>query len=217
MILWDMQRGSTHSVRSGVKDENWSPAALDASRGRLAAVSRRHVFLGTISGDRLAMRQLPGEVEDAGGFTFLNHGLDLVGLSLDGKVLKWHLSQGDAPPAAAAPGVTARLVGYSPTEDLLLAVLDDSVHLVDPTSGRVLLESPATGVREFSFSPDGTKLAVTSGRYIATVLDLDVNRWVRELCAVANRNMSEAEWESNIGADASYHRACPDLPGGSAP
>jgi hypothetical protein len=55
-------------------------------------------------------------------------------------------------------------------------------------------------VREFSFSPDGTKLAVTSGGAIVTILDLDVNRWMRELCHVANRDLSITEWKNDIGA-----------------
>jgi WD40 repeat protein len=196
-----MLRGTSRSVRIGIKGESWLPVAFDVEAGRVAAVSRRHVFVGTIAGDGLTMRRLPGEVYEQGGFSFLNHGLDLLGSSSDGKVLRWSLSRDGSEPVEAASGARARLVGSSPASNLLLVVLDRAIQLVDPATGGVLLESPISDVREFSFSPDGAKLAVTSGGYIVTVLDLDINRWVRELCAVANRNLSAEEWTSSLGTD----------------
>src|SRR5262249_44765572 len=100
-----------------------------------------------------------------------------------------------------ALGTSALGIGSSPMTDLLLVILDRTIQIVDPATNRVLLEFPMSDVRDFSFSPDGTKLALTSGGYYVSVLDLDINRWMRELCAVANRDLSAAEWTRLAGTD----------------
>jgi len=214
LVLWDMVLGSSHSVTVGSQDENWSLVALDAGHGAVATVSRGHVFVGTIVGNSLTLRRLPGEADDGGGFSFLNDGLELVGLSRDGKVLKWSLSPAGSEPTELTSGTRAHLVSSSPTGNVLAVALDSTIQLLDPQTGNVLLESPMSDVHEFSFNPEGTKLAVISGGAIVTVLDLDMNRWVKELCAVANASLSLAQWSSTAGSD--VQRPCSNLPAANA-
>ena len=125
----------------------------------------------------LNMRKLRGEEDDRGGFSFLNDGLELAGLSRDGRVPKWSLSPDDSEPSEVTSGARAHLVGSSPAGNVLAVVWDSSIQLLDPRTGDVLLESPMSDVHEFSFNSEETKLGVISGGAVVTVLDLDINRW----------------------------------------
>ena len=45
------------------------------------------------------------------------------------------------------------------------------------------------------------------------VWDLDPAHWIDGACAVAGRNLTEAEWEQYIGDLASYRQTCPEIEG----
>jgi WD40 repeat protein len=212
ITVWDLTRNSSRKFRDNSKRQRWSGMAFDAKHGRVAAISDRDVFLGTMSGGHLEMRQLPGETEGDGALTFGSDGLDLFGVGFKGKILQWRLAQPEAKPVEAVLGGFARFVGSSPAERLLLVVSNRKIWLVEPVSGKVLFELEGSEVRQFSFSPDGSKLVVHSGGYLVPVIDLDVSHWLRDLCLVANRNFSPAEWQQYIGADVTYERTCPNVP-----
>jgi hypothetical protein len=44
------------------------------------------------------------------------------------------------------------------------------------------------------------------------VFDAKLELWLSSACAVANRNLTQNEWEQFIGLDQSYERTCPQLP-----
>jgi WD40 repeat protein len=58
-----------------------------------------------------------------------------------------------------------------------------------------------------TFSPDGKKLASSSRDGTIIVWDLDLDSWSRRACDIANRNLTEAEWQQYLG-DEAYHETC---------
>jgi hypothetical protein len=44
--------------------------------------------------------------------------------------------------------------------------------------------------------------------------NVDFEVWKSHACHVANRNLTQAEWNQFIGSDVPYQRSCPDLPPG---
>ena len=64
-------------------------------------------------------------------------------------------------------------------------------------------------VTSMAFSPDGRWLG--SGGYSdgAIVWDLRPEVWLRQACAIANRNLDEREWKRLIGDNPPYRQSCP--------
>jgi len=42
--------------------------------------------------------------------------------------------------------------------------------------------------------------------------DTNFESWLAQACRMANRNLTQAEWERFIGRETSYRRTCPNLP-----
>jgi WD40 repeat protein len=89
------------------------------------------------------------------------------------------------------------------------------VILWDVVSGQ-RLGLPLTGhsgiVWSVVFSPDGKTLASGDGAGTVILWDVSPGSWVDRACRIANRNLTQSEWEQFIGPDTPYELTCPDLP-----
>ena len=65
-----------------------------------------------------------------------------------------------------------------------------------------------------AFSPDGKRLAAAYGHGKLAVWDVDPESWARRACAIAGRNLTQAEWSQYLPG-LSYHRTCAQWPAGA--
>ncbi len=143
----------------------------------------------------------------------------LASSSSDKSIVLWDV-ENQVPLSIPLTGHTDKVlaVGFSPDGKTLASGSNDkTIILWDVASrrpiGRPLIRHKEP-VKSLAFSPDGKTLA--SGSKDKTVvlwdinLDFDANRG----CRIANRNLSQAEWNQFIGTDIAYACTCHDLPQG---
>lgn len=103
-------------------------------------------------------------------------------------------------------------VDFSPDGAWLATASDDgTARLWDVATGQeVIILRHERSVWRVAFSPDGTRLATSSEDGIARLWRLDVTELVALACDLANRNLSQKEWQQFLAGE-SYHETCPHL------
>jgi WD40 repeat protein/serine/threonine protein kinase len=108
-----------------------------------------------------------------------------------------------------------RALAFSPDGRLLVSAGEDNRIIVwDVASRRPVyrIENAHTGgVYALAFSPDGRTIASAGADEQVILWNVDIANWQQQACAIANRNLTQAEWEQFFG-DEPYHQTCPAIP-----
>ena len=126
-----------------------------------------------------------------------------------------------APTPAHPPGQPRYLQDVrSDAKGSILATLggDRSVSIYDVGTGVAIgdpIEIADDQADAIALRLDGLELAVGGSRSIgAQVWDLNPQHWLAAVCRIAGRNLTRAEWDTNIGALRPYRRTCAEFPAG---
>jgi WD40 repeat protein len=209
IILWDV---ATHRRRATLRDRDQIAAVAFSPDGKTLAAGLAN---GTItlwavaSGRRLA--QLGGGHGWVENLAFSPDGTSLA--SASSQIV---LSDIGKQPRGELLSSNASGVSFSPDGKLLSFGRDDGSVVLWDIQGRHRLGAFAghrKRVITVAFSPDGKTLASASADDTRILWDVRVASWKQRACALANRNMSLAEWDRFIGTRP-YLRTCPNLPAG---
>lgn len=142
----------------------------------------------------------------------------VLGIGADNTTLwVWDLSTGDSQerPLATGLGRVSSMV-WSPDAGTLATLAfswsgnASSVTLWDVASGKLVGKLPAKQAERIVFSPGGKTLA-TTGKKGTEFWDVDLASWTTKACRVANRNLTEKEWQQHFH-DIPYRKTCPNCP-----
>lgn len=148
----------------------------------------------------------------------------LATASADGALEVWDLRQEPISHfSLAGAGETSSAVAFSPDGRTLASTGAHRIVLWDVASRQQVgepLEANGDAVVELAFSPDGKTLvsgglSVGGTNELLMFWDLTVQGWQRRACGLANRNLSQAEWDRFVGSSREYVRTCPSLPAGA--
>ncbi|MFQ5577342.1 MAG: WD40 repeat domain-containing protein, partial [Anaerolineae bacterium] len=92
-----------------------------------------------------------------------------------------------------------------------------TARLWDAETGQPIggpLAGPAAQVTSVAFSPGSALLAAASDDGAIIVWDVTPETWQTWACRIANRNLSQTEWNQFISPDVPYRLTCPALPPG---
>ena len=141
---------------------------------------------------------------------------DLVVATEDGRVRVFDAAT-RRPDGPDLPSVTGGSSGAALSRDgrrLMIAGFDGGLRIADMTTRSLIGEPIAMGTGTDSgavLSADGDHVAFHDDDGLVE-WDLDPATLVRAACQVASRNLTRAEWDTNVGTLAGYRRTCPEFP-----
>ena len=105
-------------------------------------------------------------------------------------------------------------VAFSPDNRMLAsASADGSIRLWDTRIGLQIgmpLDSDCEGIQQIVFNSQSSKLLSACGN-VFRWWDTDVTSGQERGCQIANRNLTQEEWQTYFG-DLPYRKTCPDPP-----
>jgi hypothetical protein len=145
--------------------------------------------------------------------SFNNSGTVLASGDLKGKVRLWNPNGRKMTLALRSHGARVAGIDFSPSGDLMAtSSYDGSVYLFDLrniSSIPVVLREPSSWLLSVAFSADGKRLVVATNKpdYMA-VYPAQTRVLYEMLCPRVSRDLTTDEWNTYIGSDISYEKAC---------
>ena len=213
-VLWDTRArrrvgeplvGNTGPIASLA----FSPDGAKLASGDLAGL----VVIFDVATGKQDGPPLQGPLQNVESLAFSPDGAILASGTKDGSVILWDVTtrrRVGEPLRGHASSVVN--IAFSPDAATLASAGDDgTIGLWDRATGQLLGELfdwHSTAVSSLIFGDDGATLA-TGSQDGTAYLDVDPSSWRASACAIANRNLTDAEWTRQLGPNWPHRPTCP--------
>ncbi|MEO8391734.1 MAG: protein kinase [Chloroflexota bacterium] len=215
VTLWDATTGRLQKKLEGQTDSIYSVAF--SADGRLLASGSGDTTIRlweTASGQAYGL-PLEGHTDAVMSVAFSADGQLLASGSRDTTVRLWDIPSGQAhgePLQGHSDWVTS--VAFSPDSQLLVSgSQDDSLRLWNVATGRLLgvpFNDGSDGINSTIFSPNGNLLVSGGQNGSIHLRTIGLPTLLDTACKIANRNLSDVEWQQYFPAQA-FHATCIDI------
>jgi len=230
IILWDVAAHRPMGAPllghlAGVKSVAFSPdGKMLASGGCARPIDKGACSQGEIRLWDVATRQpigapLTGHANLINRVAFSPDGKTLASGSADNTIILWSVATRQ-PIGSPLTGHKAAVwsLAFSPDGKTLASASQDSTVILWDVAALQPITPPLKGhtdmVVSVAFSPDGRTVASGSKDKTIILWDVNLEAWKSRACHIANRNLTQAEWDQFIGPDMPYQRSCSALPSG---
>lgn len=128
-----------------------------------------------------------------------------------GQIIVWDLENGQQPLQLEAPDDEVFSLAFSPDSQILASAGRNQTVTLWDMNNHGILGQPLLGhtawIESLVFSADGNLLASGDRDGAVIVWDLNIDSWIDMACLLANRNLTQIEWERFI-PDEEYRITC---------
>ncbi|MCA9500657.1 MAG: trypsin-like peptidase domain-containing protein [Nitrospira sp.] len=224
IFRWDVSKNDIKRENRPVGTDGCEYRDISFARSNmLAAIATCNVEIWDFAGDSPPTPLAQLDVASPAGVAFNSDGSLLAVANENNSFSLWRISQGGEAKLLATKnnahlhGVTSVAIS---TDGRTLAsggddwsiILWDITNPEEPVQRFILYghTSPILNGGIF-FTQDGNTLVSTSKNEVI-LWDINPESWVEKACAIAGRNLTQAEWQQFLGVSIPYHATCPGLP-----
>jgi WD40 repeat protein len=216
IILWDVERRRPQGPPLTAEGGEVYGAVFSPDGKTLASGAEGIVVLWDVESRSMIGKPISGHRDWVRSVAFSPDGKILASGSDDDTIILWDVARRRAlgEPLTGHRGEIRRLA-FSPDGEMLASGAEDETIVLWDVDGRRPLGGPlieqAGPIEDVTFGPDGNLITAAVD---LIVWDTTLVSWQRRACVLANRNLSQAEWDQFLGSVRGYERTCPDLRAG---
>ena len=155
---------------------------------------------------------IAGHTDNVNSIVFSPDGKLLASGGHDNNVVLWNAETGQLVNVLEGHVHRVRSVAFHPEGKILASgSYDTNILLWDVERGGPIgppLLGHTNDVNSIAWSPDGNTLVSGSWDDMVILWDINFDSWHNRACHVANRDLTEAEWNQFIGSDYPYRSLC---------
>ncbi len=213
IIMWDAATGQPITRWNAHTDDINSLVFSPDSRLLVSGSSDDTAQLWDAASGQPVGSPLQGHSDDVNSVALSLDGQTIATGSSDTLIILWDAATGQETGRLYGHINRVTSVAFSPNgQTLASGSYDKNIILWDLSTGLPIgppLRDHTNDVNSVAWSPDGEYLVSGSWDTTLTLWKVNLTPWSERACQIANRNLTQTEWDVFIGSSFEFHELCP--------